>query len=373
MSKFQIRGQIARLLALEWCNGFQIGGSVWVLLLATRGFSLAEIGLAEGFFHIISLCCEVPSGLLADILGRRKTLMASQVLFGLSALAMIFSHSLPGVCIALGLDALGYNLSSGTREALTYDSLTLHGCQDRYLQISSAQLIFYRLGAAMAMLCAGWAVSAGHRLCYALDGVGALVCFLLAAGLWEAAVTDQQRCRPRLSLAAIPRQMWEYLRTALDFLRRQPKAGLCMLASALIGSCATLLIFFLQDGLPAAGADTSQLGLLLVLLQLGSVAGAQAGLWLSRLPLRLLFPLCAAGVAAGTGLCATGSVLWLTLGGFCAGVFDEACNLVVDARLNDLFPSDQRATLVSVQSLTYSLVMIVLSPLGGLGAQVLFS
>lgn len=373
MSKSHIRGQIARLLALEWCNGFQIGGSVWVLLLASRGFSLAEIGLAEGFFHVVSLCCEVPSGLLADVLGRRKTLMASQVLFGLSALLMIFSRSLTSVCLALGLDALGYNLSSGTREALTYDSLTLHGFQDRYLRMSSAQLILYRAGAAMAMLCAGWAVTAGHRICYALDAAGALVCLLLAAGLWEAEVTRQQRCRPRLSLTALPGQMGNYLRTALNFLRRQPKVGLCMLASALIGSCATLLLFFLQDGLPAAGADTSQLGLLLVLLQLGSVAGARAGLRLSRLPLSRLFLLCAAGVAAGTALCATGSVHLLTLGGFCAGLFDEACNLVVDAKLNDTFPSDQRATLVSVQSLTYSLVMIILSPLAGVGAQILFS
>ena len=37
-------------------------------LLAARGFSLWEIGLAESVYHIVSLFCEVPSGMAADLL-----------------------------------------------------------------------------------------------------------------------------------------------------------------------------------------------------------------------------------------------------------------------------------------------------------------
>ena len=49
--------------------------AVWVALLAARGFTLAQIGLAEGVFHGVSLLCEVPSGMAADLLGRRRTLI----------------------------------------------------------------------------------------------------------------------------------------------------------------------------------------------------------------------------------------------------------------------------------------------------------
>lgn len=373
MPKFQIKGQIARLLSLEWFNGFQIGGSVWVLLLAARGFSLAEIGFAEGFFHLVSLCGEVPSGLMADVLGRKKTLVASQLLFGLSALAMIASRSLPGVCLALGLDALGYNLSSGTREALTYDSLLAHGVQEKYLRLSSWQLILYRLGAAAAMLCAGWAVSAGYRTCYLLDAAGAVLCLLLAAGIVEPAVTEEQRNRPVLTLRQVVAKLMEYIRISARFLADHPKLCVMMLVTAVEGGCAVLLLFFLQDGLPAAGADPAWLGLLLVILQLGSVIGARLGVRLGGFPFRRIYLVCFLGVAAGIALCTTGSVVWLTVGGFCAALFDEACNLVTDAKLNDQFPSDQRATLASVQSLLYSLVMIALSPLAGLAAEHMFS
>ena len=49
-----------------------------------------------------------------------------------------------------------------------------------------------------------------------------------------------------------------------------------------------------------------------------------------------------------------------------AGLLDDALQLVSDKRLNDRFPSAQRATLVSVSSMTFSLFMIPLSPLFGM-------
>jgi len=36
-----------------------------------------------------------------------------------------------------------------------------------------------------------------------------------------------------------------------------------------------------------------------------------------------------------------------------------------NAKLQKLFPSEQRATLTSVESLSFSLIMIVLSPIAG--------
>lgn len=372
MPKFHIKGQIARLLGLEWFNAFQLGGSLWVLLLAARGFSLAEIGLGEGFFHLVSLCCEVPSGLLADVLGRRKTLLASQILFALSALMMLASQSLPGVCLALGLDALGFNLSSGTREALTYDSLVQHGLEGRYLRLSSVQSICYRLGAAAAMLCAGWVLSVGYRTCYTLDVAGAAVCFLLVWGLAEPAVTEDQQNRGSITLRQIPGLLLDYIQTAIRFLREHPRLCVRMLGSALTGSVAVLTLFFLQEGLPAAGAPAAVLGLLLMALELGRAAGAWIGPRLGKLPYRLTFWLCSAGVVMSALACILPSVAARTVGGLMTGLFDEALNLVTDTRLNEEFPSDQRATLVSIESLLYSVVMIVMSPLLGWAAQMVF-
>ena len=52
-------------------------------------------------------------------------------------------------------------------------------------------------------------------------------------------------------------------------------------------------------------------------------------------------------------------------GGFAANVFDDLLQVRTDALLNDRFPSSQRATLLSVSSMCFSMVMIVMSPLAG--------
>ena len=145
-----------------------------------------------------------------------------------------------------------------------------------------------------------------------------------------------------------------------------------MLYNALVGALATLLRFFLQDGLIRAGASPALLGPLLLAIELGGVAGARLALPLSRLPYRAAGLLCGLGTLAGLLLPLSGSVLQMAAGGFLAVVCDDAFQTLTDARLNNRFPSDQRATLISVSSMYFSLVMIALSPLAGAAAGFVF-
>ena len=87
-------GQLTRLYALTALDAFQPAGAAWVALLAARGFSLAEIGLAEGVFHLVSLLFELPSGVIADVFGRKKSMLLSQAAAMLSCLGMIFAAGL---------------------------------------------------------------------------------------------------------------------------------------------------------------------------------------------------------------------------------------------------------------------------------------
>ena len=40
---------------------------IGVALLAARGFSMVEIGVVEGVFHVASLLFEIPSGVISDV------------------------------------------------------------------------------------------------------------------------------------------------------------------------------------------------------------------------------------------------------------------------------------------------------------------
>ena len=73
------------------------------------------------------------------------------------------------------------------------------------------------------------------------------------------------------------------------------------------------------------------------------------GTWLIEVPLALL----------------TGNVYLMIPGGFLGAFCDNFLEVKTDVRLNHMIPSEQRATLMSVNSFTFSIVMIVLSPVFG--------
>lgn len=55
----------------------------------------------------------------------------------------------------------------------------------------------------------------------------------------------------------------------------------------------------------------------------------------------------------------------MCIGGFATSLFDDLVQIRSDVLLNTMIPSEQRATLVSVSSFRFSIIMIVLSPLVG--------
>lgn len=359
-NQFNLSKQKRALLLLEWATGFHPANSIWVLLLTLRGFSLVEVGAAESVFHAVSLCGELPSGLLADLLGRKRTLLLSQAMFALSALLMAVSDGMAGVCVAMAATALAYNLQSGTREAITYESMLQAGQEPGYLKFSSLQNSLYRLSSGGAMLLAGATVLLGWQRAYLIDAAIAI------AGLCAAlTLTEPERAGTEKRPLSFPAALAGVFRDAGAVLRSDKTARRIMALNALVGAGATLTGFFLQQRVEEAVPIPALLGPALFLLGLG---GALAGLVtgpLDHMPYGKAVLLTGGGVAACV-LLARGSCLPVLLAsGLLAGLLDDALQLVSDKRLNARFPSSARATLVSVSSMAFSLAMIPLSPLFG--------
>ena len=96
MRNFNIKRQINKLYTLTTVSYFRIAGASWVALLALRGFSLLQIGVLESIFHIASSCFEIPSGVVADVFGRKRTLALSKLIrktFRISAFQRDFKTS----------------------------------------------------------------------------------------------------------------------------------------------------------------------------------------------------------------------------------------------------------------------------------------
>ena len=160
-----IEKQIRKLYASSVLGNLSLTGA-WVAILAARGYNLVDIGIAETVFHITSLIFEIPSGVLADVFGRKKMLIVSSIMRMIGNIIMILSDNLFTVCLSIAFHALSYNFSSGTGDALAYDSLKAANAESRFERFESDQLVIYRLCSGISTLCAGFALFIGHIVLY---------------------------------------------------------------------------------------------------------------------------------------------------------------------------------------------------------------
>ncbi len=355
----KMKNQIRILYMNTALNAFQIAGASWVALLATRGFTLVEIGFAESVFHVASLLFEVPSGVISDVFGRKKSMALSQCMTILSAILMIVSDSLAGVLPAMVFSAFGYNFASGTREALAYETLKADGQEASYDQYASTDMMLYTFCNAMATLCAGLAILLGYRRAYLVDAVLGTLCLLLVFRLKEV------RPAAAVQIGRIGQEIGRCFQESWRFLVGNTKALQLIFLNAAVGAAATLLRFFLQARLPENGLPDALLGPALFFMGLGGAVGAKVILLCREWTYRKVCLVSGLAIAACALLCLLPVPALMIVGGFTAALFDNFLQVRSDVKLNKMVPAGQRATLLSVSSLCFSCVMIVLSPLFG--------
>ena len=357
--------QLVCLYTNHFFSGLRITDAVWVALLAARGFSLWEIGFAEGVFHIVSLLCEVPSGMAADLLGRKKTLVTGGVCITCSNLLMAFAPNLFFVCLAMGLGALANAMFSGTTSALTYDSLKQCGKTDDYLKVSANCSQIFTLASALGSLASTLErflrFSGFYLLSAALEAVGTAASALLT----EPIVTQTQAAREKQSLHQLPGQLVRLVKDSARALRSTPLAARLIVSSAVISVPTYLTKMFVQQRLIELGWPTALLFLPLLLSGLASVLGTEVGRRVRPCSLRRFYAVCALLCGGGCVLVGAAPALGCIAGCMLVQGALEVWLLHEDRLLNDAIPSDQRATLISVDSMAYSLLMIPASPLVG--------
>ena len=361
-------GKQLRLLYLNTSLGaFQIAGASWVALLAARGFSLVEIGFAESVFHVASLLFEVPSGVISDVFGRKKSMVLSQCMMLVSSLLMLVSDSMAGVLPAMVFSAFGYNFASGTRESLAYETLKAEGREAEYDGYASTDMMLYTFFSSLATLCAGAALALGYRRAYLVDiGLGT-VCLMSALRLQDVgyAAAGEEEGKNGTE-ETVWKKIFQCFRESVLFLLHSRKAMELILLNAAVGAAATLLRFFLQARLTEKGLPDALLGPALFLMGLGGAAGARLILCCRSWSYGRVFAVSAITVAGCVAAALLPVPAVMVAGGFLSALCDNFLQVRSDVRLNEMVPAGQRATLISVSSLCFSGVMIVLSPLFGM-------
>ena len=358
-TKLNIKKQLGLLYISNFLFNSSIAGAAWVLLLVSDGYSLIQVGFAETVFHIVSLMAEIPSGMFADVFGRKKSLILSCIMTMCSAVVRGFIPGFAAVCVSVGFSALSYNFISGSDSAIAYDSLLEEGQENRYDKYISNQTMIYRISNGLATLFAGAAVIMGNRNAHILSigiSVVNLICLLFLR---------ENKVILKKSGDSLSKRIKDVYKGSWSFLKGNKKVAGLIFRNALVGGIDVLLLFFLQAKLPMTGIPDWTLGPLLFIMSMGGILGALAARKANKTSLGKLFIVCLSLALAGLLSEFTGVWYLMTLGGFVTAFADDLIQIRSDMALNQMVPAEQRATLMSVNSFCFSCIMIVMSPLAG--------
>lgn len=117
------------------------------------GFSISEIGMIAGFYALVGILFNVPSGYLADKFGRTRVLRIGAVLLIASTIMYAFFPTKLGVIAGVFLESVGFAFMSGSGESLVHDSLeVLDRTRDYSKVLSRSQSIALLLNAVFVAL-----------------------------------------------------------------------------------------------------------------------------------------------------------------------------------------------------------------------------
>jgi MFS family permease len=343
--------------------------------LLDAGLSNLEAFAANAFFTAGMVLFEVPTGIVADTIGRRAsyllgtlTLMASTFLY---VLLWQVEAPLWEWAIASMLLGLGFTFFSGAVEAWLVDALTATGYTGELETVFGRGQIVSGAAMLVGSVAGGFiARQTSLGVPFVLRGLVLIVMFGLAFRLMhDVGFTPEKGGRPLAEMRKIASN-------SIDYGWRVPAVKWLMLESLFTGGVGIYAFYALQPYLLELYGDPHAYQVAGLVAAI--VAGAQIGGGIAAPRIRRLFRrrTSALIVTAGLSVVALGLIgliesFWAVIGLIVVwGLLFAATMPIRQTYLNGLIPSRQRATILSFDSMMSSAGGVWTQPLLGRAADV---
>jgi len=337
------------------------------LFLLDAGLSVTQAFAANAFFTAGQVLFEVPTGVVADTLGRRVSYLLGSATLFVSTLLYLWMWKTHGrfwawavISMLLGL---GFTFFSGATEAWLVDGLNAAGYKDT-LESAFAKGEIAGGAAMLTGTLAGGAVAQATSLGvpYILRAAMLVLTFLVAFFFMR-----DVGFTPRKS-ASVPREIRRILKSSLENGFSNPPVRWLMLAAPFSGGVGIYAFYAMQPhllDLYGRGNSYAIAGLAAAIVAGMQIVGGylvpHARKVFDRRTSFLLF----GTVVSGSALALLGvtSSFWVSLAllSIWALVFASAMP-IRQAFINGLIPSEQRATILSLDNLLSSSGGVVVQP-----------
>lgn len=187
----QLKNNIRLAYVLSFMSELYFPISVWIFYYL-RFLDFKQIGILTAVKLISSNLFEVPTGVFADTVGRKKSIVISFFLYSLVMFGFA-NISVFWMFIALDiLKALSNAFFSGSLEALVYDSLKENHQESRYDKVIANMESVAWVGLFLSAIIGGYLYYYWFRSPYLIQGVLYFIAGFVALGLVEPKIDSQK-------------------------------------------------------------------------------------------------------------------------------------------------------------------------------------
>ena len=335
---------------------------IWMIYMASKGMSLTQLGLIETIYHVASFSMEVPTGVIADVFGRKLSRTLGRIAKLVSILLIVFAGNFWGFGLAFVFSALSNNLESGAGDALIYDSLKEIGKEETYMKVNGRKEIFFQTAGMISFLVGGYLATKSYSYSYGMSVTFAIFAIIQSITFKEPSVGRLEKSF-REEVAQQENVFFRQIRESIKVIKSDRKIGALILYINIFGTLCVCIFFYLQNFLKAAGWNEAKIGLTY------AVASMMAGIVATQVH-KIGDKLGAKGiliiVPIITVLCIFGMLTPYHYLFFIVLTITESIIFVSSGDyLNKMIPSETRATVLSFSSMVFSFMMILVFPCVG--------
>ncbi|WP_322795142.1 MFS transporter [Tepidiforma sp.] len=325
---------------------FGLWFGIWIkYLVVERGLELKYVLLMDLPFWFAVAALEAPMGALADRIGHSRVLALGAAVYAATILGFGLTTNYWMLFADYMLWAVAQACRSGADQAVVFDSLKAAGRESEFTAIAGRGFAL-TMGAGLGGIILGGVVAALAGMAFTVQ-----VSAVTPLGAMAAALAMRE---PRVE--HVRRGYLEQLKTGFGFAWSHGAVRATMFLSTGLMMATFAPVVLVQPFLIVHDVPTGLFGVFQAPVRVAGIIGALVAWRAARLlgRDRVVGAACAAAVLAYAGLAA-----WDALGAFALfalpAVVQGLVRPVLDTYVNELTPSDRRATVLSTVSLLFSL------------------
>lgn len=324
--KLEISGNIRKYYLFQFLTSLAFFSPVIVIFWQSKGLNMTQILTLQSLYSLAVLIFDVPTGALADYLGKKISLILGSLFFSLGLFWYGISSSFWQFAIGEMICGIGMAFISGADRAFIHETLLSLGREKDYQKTEGRVRGLNEISRAISNILGGIIGSFSLAFTLIATGFSTFIAFIAALRFYN----------PRKKLPVEEQtNYWRVIHESLLIVRKNTTVLWLTLFYAVFNSIVFVANWFSQPYLQMLGIPLLYFGVIFSLFNLIAAAGSELTGTFEKLTRGEPFP-----------------VITINL-------------TIVSSRVLSLVPSTKAATVLSFQNLVRRLIYVVIGPLIG--------